>query len=282
MNISASIEKAIAGRWIAGYYPKDALDRAAFLNSKKIGAIVNYLGEEVRDRRKVAEAVETYLHMISVFRKRRMRAALSIKPTQIGMRINRRLMRSNYSRIVKEAKRSGIFIWLDMESSDTVDGTISLYMDCIRQGNTGICIQAYLRRSMADSIELVRHGATIRLVKGAYSTRPELRYSSRHGTDMNYMRIMRMLFEKSRRFMIATHDSRLINEAIRENKHARKKVSFAMLNGIRNAYAMHLARSGLDMNLYVPFGADWVGYGIRRLTEQRHLSLIVRSMFETQ
>ncbi len=282
MNISASIEKAVAGRWIAGYYSKDALDRTSFLNSKKISTIVNYLGEELKDRQKVAEAIETYLHLIPEFRKRHMRAALSIKPTQIGMRINRRLMRSNYSRIVREAKRNGIFVWLDMESSDTVDGTIALYMDCIRQGNTGICIQAYLRRSMADSVELVRRGAAIRLVKGAYSTRPELRYSSRHETDMNYMRIMRMLFEKSRRFMIATHDSRIINEAILENKHARKKVSFAMLNGIRNTYAMRLAGSGLDMNMYVPFGADWVGYGLRRLTEQRHLSLIVRSMFEAR
>ena len=53
-----------------------------------------------------------------------------------------------------------------------------------------------------------------------------------------------------------------------------------MLNGIRNKYALHLSRSGQKVAAYVPFGGGWFSYSLRRLTEQGHLSLIIRSLLE--
>ena len=96
------------------------------------------------------------------------------------------------------------------------------------------------------------------------------------------MQIMRILFSKSKRFMIATHDSKIVEEAIRLNKKYKRDVTFAMLNGIRTKYALHLSKSGQKVAVYVPFGEEWFSYGLRRLTEQGHISLIIRSLFEEQ
>jgi proline dehydrogenase len=82
--------------------------------------------------------------------------------------------------------------------------------------------------------------------------------------------------------MIATHDDKIIEIARKLNKKYKRKITYAMLNGIRNKYAVALAKSNERVMLYVPFGSDWVNYSMRRLKEQGHLSLIARSMFEKQ
>jgi proline dehydrogenase len=93
---------------------------------------------------------------------------------------------------------------------------------------------------------------------------------------------MKKLFVKSDNFMIATHDSRIIEDAIRINKRYSKHITYAMLNGIRNKYAVYLAKHHQKVAIYVPFGKDWINFAYRRLLEQKHITLIVRSLLEKQ
>ncbi len=283
MNLNAYVEKIFAGRWIAGYYLQDALDRTKTFNSKGISTIINFLGEDIRDEEKTKNSVEKYIDLIDGIKKQKLRASISIKLTQIGLLINYKKAFSNYVKIARYAKSSRIFVWLDMEGPENVDAAIKMYESALQYGNVGICIQSYLKRSETDVEDLVKKKAVIRLVKGAYKIKSEgIVFKSRRAVNSNYMRIMRFLFLKSRRFMIATHDSRIIEEAIKLNKKQRKDVTFAMLNGIRNRYAVHLAKSGQKVSAYVPFGSEWLDYGLRRITEERHLMLIIRSLFEKQ
>lgn len=282
MNLNANLEKSLAGRWIAGYYPEDALKRTKLFNSKRISTIINFLGEDIHERKKINNTVKTYIWIINEIKNRRLKAGISVKPTQLGLNMGFQLMYSNYLKIVKQAKKSGVFIWFDMEGPESVDTTIRAYKRAMNNGNTGICIQAYLKRSQKDAENLLRSHAVIRLVKGAYKADAALSFKSKRDVNRNYLQIMRMLFSKSKKFMVATHDSKIIEEAIRLNRKYKRDVTFAMLNGIRNKYALHLSRTGQKVTVYVPFGEEWVSYGLRRLSEQGHLSLIVRSLLEKQ
>jgi proline dehydrogenase len=282
MNMNAYFEKIFAGRWIAGYYLIDAINVTKQFNSRKISTMINFLGEDVYDKEKIMTAVRTYIDAIREMKNNKLNASISLKPTQIGLKINYKEMASNYMKIVKHAKKSGVFVWLDMEGPENVDATIKAYKTAIRYKNTGICIQSYLRRSENDVNKLLEHGAIIRLVKGAYKRKTEITFKSKREINANYIQIMRLLFSKAKKFMIATHDSRIIDEAIKINKRKRRDVTFAMLNGIRNKYAVYLTRSGQKVSKYVPFGGDWIGYSLRRLTEEGHIMLIIRSLFEKQ
>ena len=168
MNLNAAIEKLIAGRWIAGYYPQDALDRAKAFNQKGISTMINYLGEDIVEKEKVHAAVEKYLFIIRNIKSRKLKAAsISIKPTQLGLSISYKLMYSNYLKIIREAKNSEVFIWFDMEEPNTIEQTMKAYKSAMHNGNTGICIQAYLKRSQKDVEKLLQINAIIRVVKGA-------------------------------------------------------------------------------------------------------------------
>ncbi|MGI0100725.1 MAG: proline dehydrogenase family protein [Candidatus Micrarchaeaceae archaeon] len=282
MGINAWFEKAMAGRWIAGRYAEDALRRTKEFNSFGISTLINFLGEDISDGTKVKESVDVYLGLLGSIRGQGLDASISVKPTQLGLLVDYRMFILNYTKILKAAKKGGVFVWLDMETYNNIDRTIKAYKSSMGYGNSGICIQAYLRRSADDVSELLKGRATIRLVKGAYKVADDLRYNSTRELNSNYMKIMRMLFSRAGRFMIATHDSRIIEEAIRINRSARRNMMFGMLNGIRNTYAMHLAGKGYKVAEYVPFGSDWISYGLRRITEEKHFSLIVRSMLEKQ
>ncbi len=282
MNVNATLEKALAGRWIAGYYPEDAINRTKLFNSKKISTIINFLGENLIEAPEVRASVGIYRDLIKKISAERLDACISLKPTQIGLSLSYKLMLSNYLDIVRDARQRNIMVWLDMEDSQYVDATIKAYKSAAKLENTGICTQAYLRRSANDVENLIKLNARIRLVKGAYKVEKNLTFGSHRAVSHNYMQLAEMLLEGSDNFMLATHDTRIIENAIKMNRKYKRKVTYAMLNGIRNSYAKYLAYHGHRVAVYVPFGGEWISYGYRRLREQGHLTLILRSLFETQ
>lgn len=278
----AVFERLFAGRWIAGPGIDDAMAVARRFNKRGVSAIFNYLGEDLKDRRMVDDAVSVYSELIRRTGAAGVRASISAKPTQLGASISYSTFMKNYNRIVKLAKANGVFVWFDMESHGMVDTVIRAYRSDMKSKDTGICIQAYLTRSYDDALRLARTGAIIRLVKGAYKESPDVAYQSREAVTANYMKIMEMLFRESRHFMIATHDLAIIERARKLNRRYKRNVEYAMLNGIRNPYAVSMASRGESVSVYVPFGRAWLNYSYRRLKEAGHLSLILKSVLENQ
>jgi proline dehydrogenase len=281
MDITGAVERFVAGRWIAGPEIQDSIKVAKRLNRAGLSVIINYLGEEIEDKAKIKKTIDVYKNLIEEMKTNRINGSISLKPSQIGSRINAAMLAENYSKILDLAEKEGIFVWLDMEQPETVAKTIHLYLDAMPRTNAGICIQAYLRRSGKDISSIANAGGAIRLVKGAYN--PGIHgYSSRADVERNYRSLMHDLFIKANRFMIATHDRRLIREAIGLSKSYKKTIQYGMLNGIENKYAAELAKSGESVSLYLPFGTDWTEYSYRRLREGSHALLLAASLFRNQ
>ncbi len=135
---------------------------------------------------------------------------------------------------------------------------------------------------MEDAERIVGMGGAIRLVKGAYSESRKIAYTSRDETTRNYVRIMEYLFKHSGRFMIATHDQGIIAQAMELNRSYRREVTYAMLSGIKNKALVRLAATGNKVAAYVPFGEKWVDYAFRRLREESHILLVMKSLFQNQ
>ena len=272
------IEKVVAGKWIAGPTINDAIRRTKELNELGFSAIINCMGEESLTERDIEQAVSVNLQLIRAIKKRDLDASISLKLTQLGLRKSKVLARRNYNRIVRLARKNGIFVWLDAEAEDTIEDTISIYEPQIRRGGVGIAVQSYLRRSQRNTIRLIKHNAIVRLVKGAYKLPASISFQKREEVTRNYRTLMHLLFKESKEFTIATHDSALLNEALELNRAYRRKVTYAMLNGIRNNYALRLVTGGNRVAIYIPFGTKWIEYSFRRLRESTHLLLVLRSL----
>jgi proline dehydrogenase len=271
-----------ARQWIAGEALGDAIISTIKANSKGLGAIINFLGEHVRDREEAERNKTENLKILQAIKESNLNASLSVKLTQLGLLIGKNLCLSNTEMIVNKAASNNIFVWIDMENSPFTEDTIDIYINIItKYKNTGIAIQSNLKRSESDIKRITSSGGIIRLVKGAYSEKSDIAYSSRADVTMNFSKLMGFLFYRSPLFAIATHDERLINEAIEANKVHKKKIEFQMLLGVREELKNKLVGKGINVVDYIPYGKNWFPYSMRRIKERkRNILLIFRSIFD--
>lgn len=280
---STLIEKVlfkIAKQWIAGDTMDDALKSARHANENGMSAILNKLGEHMASKQKVDQTVSDYLTLVSNLRKSKITGGLSIKPTQVGLAISPKECLGNLDTIIEKALQFQSFVWIDMESSEFTDDTLKIYLSLFEKyERLGVVLQANLKRTQSDLDMLLRKGAKIRLVKGAYHENPKNAHRTRHAVDENYKKLMSDLFEQGNEFAIATHDSKLIDLAINLSKRHERKFEFQMLKGIRDELKPILVKSGFAVSEYIPYGTNWLPYSIRRLKERKRNILLLGSSF---
>jgi proline dehydrogenase len=280
---STLIEKVlfkIAQQWIAGDTMEDALKSARQANRNGMNAILNKLGEHVASKQKVGQTVSDYLTLVSNLRRSKITGGVSIKPTQVGLAISAKECLENLDTITEKAVQSQSFVWIDMESSEFTDDTLKIYLSLFEKyERLGVVIQSNLKRTSNDLGMLLKKGAKIRLVKGAYHENSKNAYRTRHEVDENYRKLMSILFEQANEFAIATHDSKLIDLAINLSKKHERKFEFQMLKGIRDEIKPILIKSGFTVSEYIPYGTNWLPYSIRRLKERKRNILLLGSSF---
>ena len=173
--------------------------------------------------------------------------------------------------------RSGKTLWVDMEGSAYTESTIAFY-ERLRavHSNTGICLQAYLKRTAADIQRLLPLKPEIRLVKGAYAEPADIAYRTRHDVDANYLALSVAMLDSVRgggsvRVGLGTHDVRLI-EQVAEHAAAlglpRTAFEIQMLYGIRADQQRRLNREGFIVRTLIAYGEAWYPWYMRRLAER--------------
>lgn len=280
---STLIEKvlfSVAKKWIAGNSMADALEYARDANTKGMDAIINRLGEHMTSGDQIGSTVSEYLSLVSEMRKAKVSGGISVKPTQVGLAKDLGECASNLEKIVGEALKPQSFVWIDMESSEYTDNTISAYLSLFEKyERVGIALQANLKRTEEDLGRLLSLGAKVRLVKGAYRESARNAFKTRHEVDASYKKLTGMLFLEGNEFAIATHDSAMINHAISLSREHERKFEFQMLKGIRDELKPSLIRDGFAISEYIPYGTNWLPYSIRRLKERKRNILLLGSSF---
>ncbi len=264
--------KRFAMRYIAGEYIEDAKKVVKELNSRKMMATIDVLGENVSTREEASVSSDTAIEVLKMIDKDKLNANLSIKLTQFGLNIDRDYCFENVKRIMDMAKVLGIFVRIDMEDSSVTTATLDTYERFRKAGfdNTGIVIQAYLRRSEEDVKRLIDMKASVRLCKGIYIEPESIAFKGKDEIRKNYVKLMGMLMEGGCRIGIATHDDLLVRAAydLLSRDHLQPdSYEFQMLYGVRQDLRDRIVADGHKLRVYVPFGKQWYAYSIRRFKE---------------
>jgi len=270
----------IAKQWIAGDTMDEALKSACQANENDMTAIINRLGEHITSKAQIDQMISEYLNLVADLHKYKISGGISVKPTQVGLTSNLEECLNNFKVIIEKSTLSQSFVWIDMESSEYTDDTIKIYQSLFEKyERLGLAIQANLKRTEKDLSLLLKQGAKIRLVKGAYRENKKIAYKTRHEVDENYKKLMTVLFRDGNEFGIATHDSTLIELAINLSKKYERKFEFQMLKGIRDEMKPVLISQGYSVSEYIPYGTNWLPYSIRRLKERKRNILLLGSSF---
>jgi proline dehydrogenase len=280
-----SLVRPVAMRYIAGERLEDALRVVRRLNARKMMATVDVLGENVSTRAESLRAVQACEEVLKALKEKQVNSNLSVKLTQLGLKIDPAFGYENTKRILQKAREYSNFVRIDMEDSSLTTDTLNLYKRFRAEGfeNVGVVIQAYLRRSEEDVRKLTRNRVNVRMVKGIYIEPAAIAFQDREEIRRNYLKLLKILLDASSYAAIATHDDFLVDRAlrlIREKGLPKDAYEFQMLYGVQERLRDRIVADGHRMRIYVPFGEQWHAYSIRRFKENPQIArYVIKALF---
>ena len=284
--IPKSIVKVVAQRYIAGDKLSDAVRVTQQLMQKGACSTIDVLGEFVTTRERAVSETAAQSAVIDAIDQHKLNSYLSVKPTSLGLDVDKDFAYENLTSLVKKAKDKGLFVRMDMENTPYTDVTLEFYKRLRAAGydNVGVVIQAYLKRSEADIRMLLEYAPSVRLCKGIYVESAEVAIKDPEAIRDNYKKLLNILLTANARVHIATHDEQLIVDAERQGAKHRPNgndVEFQMLLGGREGRRDMLLKAGHTVRIYVPLVDEWYGYSTRRLKENPQVAGYVAKAFLT-
>lgn len=275
-----------ARRFVAGETLDECVHVLRRLNSAGFQTNTTLLGESVKDVATAQSIAREYLGVLDRLAEERLRTNLSVKLTHLGLIVDEESAYSNVGRLVDHAASNKQFVRIDMEESAFVSSTLRIYRRLRETGrqNVGTVLQAYLRRSERDLLELLPLKPNLRLVKGAYLESPSVAFPRKRDVDRNLFKLISTMLTNDAYTAIATHDEALIERAtefISAHGVPFERFEFQMLYGIRNQLQLELLKRGYRVLIATPYGEDWYPYLIRRMAERpANVFFIVRNLLK--
>jgi proline dehydrogenase len=281
------IPKPIVGlvsrRYIAGETLDEALALTRQLNNKGMCATLDVLGEDVNVRGQAEDAASRYKVVLEQIEREKLDSNISVKPTQLGLKLGVDFCHELLRGIVGEAKAKNNFVRIDMEDSSCTSDTVEVYKRLRSEyDNVGLALQSYLRRTLDDVLELAGNSANFRICKGIYNEPRTIAYKDRDLIRKNYSLAMETAWQAGSYVAVATHDEWLVWEALRlieQLKLDGTRYEFQMLLGVDEEMRGIIVDAGHRLRVYVPFGKAWYAYSMRRLKENPKIAGYVAKSF---
>jgi proline dehydrogenase len=269
------VVQRISAPYIAGETLTEAISTVRRIAQAKMGTTLDVLGEAIDRREQAIATRDAYLAAIPALDTLASDADVrnvSVKLTALGLGIDDTLVHDNVADIARAIDAVGGFLRIDMEDSPYTDATLELFRTLRAEGheNVGIVVQAYLQRSQKDVELLASEGARVRVVKGIYVEPEAIAWRDMATINRSYVDLCRILLEAGCHTAFATHDDRVISgclDLIERLGTSREQYEFQMLLGVREERRDDLVDQGHPVRVYVPFGAQWYEYSVRRLRE---------------
>jgi proline dehydrogenase len=281
--------KQLSDRFAAGAEIATALEAARRVNASGASVTIDNLGENSATGEATLASAELYHGLLDAIKGGDLQANISVKLTQMGLDLDTNLYQELVGALVRHAVLVDNFVRIDMEGSRYTQRTLDLVRKLHgmpgNAGHVGPVIQASLRRSEADVDDLLAKRIRIRLCKGAYRESAEVAFPDKASVDENFLGLSKKLLRSGVFHGIATHDDRLIDKLkayVSVEGIERASFEFQMLYGVRPQLQEQLIREGWNLRIYIPFGAAWYPYFMRRLAERpANLAFAARSIFRS-
>jgi proline dehydrogenase len=274
---TSPLTRKVVTRFVAGEDVPAAITAATALHRTGMTTTLDVLGEDVTDLRAAQAIRDQYLVLLYELHEAGQagRSEVSLKLSALGQALpgnGHELAFTHAREICVAADAVGCRVTLDMEDHTTVDSSLAIGRELRAQFPTvGTVLQANLRRTPDDIRDLARSGARVRIVKGAYKQPAHVAHQRKSEVDAAYRDAITTLMGSDCYPMVATHDPLMTRHAEVQAEAAGRTPTdweVQMLFGIASTQQRDLVGSGYQVRTYIPFGADWYGYFMRRLAER--------------
>ena len=246
-----------ARRYVAGERLDEAVAVVRALAADGLAATMDLFGERVSDPAIATRVADAYVSLAGALAGTPPSTWLALDLSHVGFD-------AGHLQRIAAALPPGRLLQVGAEEAATTDRTLDAVLGAAAAGlPVAATLQANLRRSPADADRLAAAGVPVRLVKGAYVEAPAVALPYGPQTDRAYAELARRLHAAGAQVALATHDDALREPLLADLPGA----PCEQLLGVRGDRARALVAGGRAVRIYVPFGADWLRYFLRRRAE---------------
>jgi proline dehydrogenase len=281
------VQRAVK-RFMPGTTAETAIDAARELLKHNIPTTFTHLGENISTIKEAEDNTEQYLNLLEKINKENLDTEVSLKLTQIGLDLSFQKTFELFTSITDKAKKLNNNVFIDIEDSTYVDKTLDFYRRIKSDySNVGLCLQAYLYRTMDDIKSMIEINPWIRLVKGAYKEPSSVAFPKMLQVNENFLKISDFLLEQINtleiRVAFGTHDLNIqeqVKHKANEMGLPKEKVEFQMLYGIKTSEQYKLAEEGYKVRTLISYGEHWYPWYMRRLAERpANVGFVLKNIF---
>jgi proline dehydrogenase len=256
-----------ASRYVAGPDAPAAVQRARDLAADGVAASLDLFGELVQDPAEADRITAGYLDLAGELTGLPEQTWLAVDLSHLALDTDPAGCADRLAAIAG-ALPDGRRLQVGAEDHGRAEAVLTCIETVAGRGLAGRLAgtaPANLRRTPSDLERMAAAGVHVRLVKGAYVEPAEVALSYGEPTDLAFLRHAHWLAEHGVPFALATHDG-VLREALllalgpRPVEH---------LLGVRPDVLAGLVARGIPARVYVPFGAGWFRYWMRRVAESR-------------
>ena len=152
----------LAKRFIAGHDFDSAIPVISQLITDGYDITIDYLGEISKTEEDCDKALDQYCDIIQYYELINYPLDISIKPTQLGLLLDKKKCYARLNEIVHKAYLYGMTVRLDMEDSSVTQDTIDLAIKLRKEfSNIGIALQSNLYRTEKDLTYMMEQGVSV-------------------------------------------------------------------------------------------------------------------------
>jgi len=281
------VQKAVR-RFMPGTTGEDAIAATRELLKNGIPTTFTHLGENISSIEEAEINTKHYLDLLDKINDEKLDIEVSLKLTHIGFDLSIDKTIELFTSICEKAAQQKNNVFIDIEDSSYVDKTIEFYKKIKeKHNNVGLCLQAYLYRTLDDIKGIIEINPWIRLVKGAYNEPSSVAFPKMTQVNDNFILLSNYLLnqikEKGIRVAFGTHDLTIQEQVKKEAAKlglSREQVEFQMLFGIKTSEQYELAAEGYIVRSLISYGEHWYPWYMRRLAERpANVWFVLKNLF---
>ena len=122
-----------------------SLNRRIARGRPLLRATLDILGEDIHNLEQAQRAIDGYIHLVEQISRQKVEATISIKLTQLGLKVDPQACMEMADRLVRRARELNNFVRIDMEDSSCTTDTLRIYRELRKDhsnvGRTLSCAQ---------------------------------------------------------------------------------------------------------------------------------------------
>ena len=254
---------------IAGHTMASAIAKAKEFNALGIPASITFLTQTPQDKAKANYVLATYMQLIREVSRLNVKASVHMHIKQLGSTISADTAASNLEKLLKVGNKSGVFLWCEVDSVNDEYSIIKKFENARGLG--------FACSSIDDALHYVSRQRKAGVLKvscsdGISATRKDTseagaKKEREKGKETSSDEKVAKLLDASSSLVLLSPDERLVKNLTKGKRNYKKSLVFEFQLGYNEKRLREMAKLGLNLSIYMPFGKDWVSYAMSRVPE---------------